>query len=451
MEDVRSGDTGWPWRRALAWVAFLVPFFFLTYNSTNWVAAQRALTGNFHFAWERNIPFLPWTIVPYLSINIFYAVSPFICRTRLELDRHALRLLTAQIAGAAIFLLFPLHFAFERPQAGGLPGALFDLLAVFDKPFNQAPSLHIALLVILWERYAAHTGGAMRWLLHGWFALIGVSVLTTYQHHVIDVPTGMLLGFLCLWLWPEAGAPPLAGFRLTASRQRRKIAGVYLVLAAVLALIAAAAGGAALLLWWGAVALALVALNYAVAGAAGFQKKDGRQSLAVAVLLSPHRWGVEANRWRRLRREAGPSPIRDGVWLGPLPSARQMKARGFQGLVDLTSELIMERGAWAYRGLPWLDVTSPSPEDLAAAAREIEALRRPVLVACAMGRGRSAAAVAAWLLLTGRAASAGEAIAQVSSQRRQAVFRAGNVRALKACERMRGLKDVDDGAPSQAN
>jgi membrane-associated phospholipid phosphatase len=397
VKDVRSCDAERPWRRALAWVAFLVPFFFLSYNSTNWAAARRAATGTFHFGWEHHIPFLPWTIVPYLSINIFYAASLFICRTRLELDRHALRLLTAQITGAAIFLLFPLHFAFERPRADGLPGALFDLLAVFDKPFNQVPSLHIALLVILWDRYAAHTAGAWRWALRAWFALIGVSVLTTWQHHVFDVPTGMLLGFLCLWLWPEAGTPPLAGARLTGSPQRRKIAAVYLALAAVLALAAATGGGLALLLWWGAAALALVALNYAVAGAAGFQKRDGRQSLAVAVLLSPHRWGVQANRWRRLRTEAGPSPIRDGVWLGPLPSARQMKARGFHGLVDLTSELIMARGAWTYRGLPWLDVTSPSPADLAAAARPRARIvrdgpgaqrRRRCRMALAHGQGR---------------------------------------------------------------
>jgi hypothetical protein len=439
VDAVRSGIEERPWLRALAWVVFLLPFFFLTYNSTNWVASRRAVTGTFYFGWEHSIPFVPWTIVPYFSINLFYAASPFLCRTALELDRHALRLLTAQVAAAAAFLLFPLHFAFQRPAAIGIPGALFDLLAVFDKPFNQAPSLHIALLVILWDRFEAHTRGGLRWHLRAWFALIGVSVLTTYQHHVIDVPTGALLGFLCLWLWPEAGAPPLAGFRLTASRQRRKIAVFYVLLAAILALLAAKGGGLALLLWWGIVALGLVALNYAAAGPAGFQKRKGRQSLAVTVLLAPHRLAVEANRWRRLRRETGPSPIHDGVWLGPLPSARQMKARGFRGLVDLTSELVMAPGAWTYRGFPWLDVTSPSPADLLAAAREIEALRvsGPVLVSCAMGRGRSAAAVAAWLLLTGRAACAEDAIAQVRALRPQTVFRAGNVRALKACERMR--------------
>ena len=33
-----------------------------------------------------------------------------------------------------------------------------------------------------------------QWPLHIWFALVGVSVLTTYQHHFFDIPTGALLG-----------------------------------------------------------------------------------------------------------------------------------------------------------------------------------------------------------------------------------------------------------------
>ena len=31
-----------PWRRALAWLLFLTPFFFVTYGLANWAAAQRA-------------------------------------------------------------------------------------------------------------------------------------------------------------------------------------------------------------------------------------------------------------------------------------------------------------------------------------------------------------------------------------------------------------------------
>jgi membrane-associated phospholipid phosphatase len=86
--------------------------------------------------------------------------------------------------------------------AEGAAGALFTLLAGFDKPFNQAPSLHIGLLVVLWAVYATRARGVWRWILHAWFALIGISVLTTYQHHLVDVPTGAAVGCFALFLFP---------------------------------------------------------------------------------------------------------------------------------------------------------------------------------------------------------------------------------------------------------
>ena len=111
-----------------------------------------------------------------------------------------------------------------RRSTEGFTGFLFTALDSFDRPFNQAPSLHIAILVILWPLYARH---APRWLLaplHIWFVLIGASVLTTYQHHFIDIPTGVLLGLVCLWLWPDERPSPLAGARLTRDRRRQSLA-----------------------------------------------------------------------------------------------------------------------------------------------------------------------------------------------------------------------------------
>ena len=117
---------------------------------------MHADVGSVVFAWERRIPFLPWTIIPYWSIDILYGISLFVCTSERELDTHARRLLTAQVIAVTCFILFPLTFTFARPEADGLAGLLFDSLGRFDKPFNQAPSLHIALLVILWDRYARH-------------------------------------------------------------------------------------------------------------------------------------------------------------------------------------------------------------------------------------------------------------------------------------------------------
>ena len=73
-----------PWRRALAWLAFLGPFFFATYGFATWASAQRAAVPFIAFDWERSIPFWPWTIVPYWIIDALYAASLFVCTTRRE-------------------------------------------------------------------------------------------------------------------------------------------------------------------------------------------------------------------------------------------------------------------------------------------------------------------------------------------------------------------------------
>ena len=104
--------------------------------------------------WETGIPFWAWTILPYWSIDLLYGLSLFACTTRRELDTHAKRLLTAQVVAVACFVLVPLRFTFDRPAADGLWGLMFAALAGFDQPFNQLPSLHIALAAILWALYA---------------------------------------------------------------------------------------------------------------------------------------------------------------------------------------------------------------------------------------------------------------------------------------------------------
>ena len=58
-----------PWVRAACWLLGLGPFFFLSYGFANWLAGLHAEVGSVVFSWERGIPFLPWTIIPYWSIE----------------------------------------------------------------------------------------------------------------------------------------------------------------------------------------------------------------------------------------------------------------------------------------------------------------------------------------------------------------------------------------------
>lgn len=425
-----------PWGRAAAWLAFLGPFFFVSYGFANWAAAQRTVVSSLAFAWERAIPFWPWTILPYWSIDLLYGISLFVCATRAELDAHAKRLLTAQLAAVACFLALPLRFAFDRPPADGWAGALFALLGSFDLPFNQLPSLHIALGVILWSLFAARLRGMARILLDVWFILIGVSALTTWQHHFIDVPTGFALGWLCVWLWPLPAsglASPLRAWRRTADPARHRLAWTYVTGALVLAGGGVALGGVAFWLLWPALSLGLVAAAYAGLGATAFQKSaDGRSSLTVRWLLAPYLIGAWLNSRWWTRRAPEPVPVADDVWLGRIPGPRDLTGAPFAGIVDLTAEMSLPRAGPARGVAPVLDLIVPDAASLAASTGHIERLRSkgPVLVCCALGYSRSACAVAAWLVRTGRAATVHDAIARVRASRPDVRFHQGHVAAL---------------------
>nr|WP_241093791.1 phosphatase PAP2/dual specificity phosphatase family protein [Xanthomonas sp.] len=417
----------------MAWLALLGPFFFLSYGFANAMAGRRTYVPTLPFAWEAQIPFWPWTIVPYWSIDLFYVISFFVCRTRAELDTHARRLLTAQVLAVGCFLLWPLRFSFERPPSDGVFGWLFAVLLGFDKPFNQAPSLHIVLLVVLWVRYAQHLHGWARGALHLWFALIGISVLTTYQHHFLDVPTGVAVGWLCVWLWPQRVAPPWAALALARDPARWRLAGAYLGGGGLCVTVAWALGGAAWWLAWPALSLLLVALDYALLGPLGLQKRaDGRLSVAARWLYAPYLAAAWLNSRAWTQRDPAPRPVADGVWLGRIPGRGQRDA--FAAVVDVSAELSLRDARAHDRVVPMLDLVAPAPAALREAARAIEAARAhgPVLVCCALGYSRSAAAVAAWLLCSGRAGSVDEAVAQLRERAPRIVLGAAQRRAIAA-------------------
>lgn len=427
-----------PWQAACFWLLVLAPFFFLTYGTANQLAAQRANVPAIVFDWERHIPFWDWSILPYWSIDLLYGLSLFVCASRAQLTTHVKRLIGAQLGAVTCFLLFPLTFSFTRPPTEGWAGQLFTLLAGFDKPFNQAPSLHIALLVILWVLYAQFVPRAGRWLLHAWFALIGISVLTTYQHHFFDVPTGALLGWLCVWAWPEGSASPLHHLRFTDDPRRRVLAARYGLGATLLSALALWLDGAALWLFWPAISLLLVALCYGWFGAAGFQKNtDGKLSLAALWLFAPYVFAAWLNSRWWTRKHDKYNEIAPGIWIGRLPAPHDAIWHTVHAIVDLSAELPLLRpraSGVEIVTIPMLDLAIPSQEELRRAVHAIETARSrgPVLVCCALGYSRSALSVAGWLLRHGEPEDVSQAMQTLARARPSVVLTAAHVATLQA-------------------
>ena len=469
---------------SLCKLALVGALFYTSYGLSNHYAASLAYVPEVAFAWERGIPFWAWTIVPYWSLNLMYAAAFFLCRNACEQNRYVARLLAAQIVATICFMLFPLHFGWPKPPTDGLWGWLFDSLVAFDLPYNQAPSLHIALSIIVgafyWTRFPK-----IRLPIFLWQSLIALSVLTTYQHHFIDVPTGALLGWLVLWAIPQHGVSPFrrpslsvvqpdsqtgrlkmseasfceakmseANFAKTSEvsfceaktnntdfreaqtspeiRSREiKIAMLYLA-GAVLSALPSLFGGAWLWMLWVSVSLSVVAFAYLTGNAAVFQKQaDGSLSAAATILLLPYLAGVRLNMAYWLRGKAKTARVRDDVWIGSVSGISD----DLLAVLDVCAEYPCPRYHGAYSTLPLLDMVAPSENDLVQAASLLETLRRQhgkVLTCCALGYGRSAAVVLTWLLVYGGCRDLAQATAELKQARPQMVLPPETAKAVEA-------------------
>ena len=75
-----KADTSVSCAKAFAASVGLSLFFLLVYGTCLWVTARRGDVGVFYFAWERAIPFVPFMILPYMSIDLFFVAAPFLFR-----------------------------------------------------------------------------------------------------------------------------------------------------------------------------------------------------------------------------------------------------------------------------------------------------------------------------------------------------------------------------------
>lgn len=175
--------------------------FAAVYTAANHLTSLRSDIGRGVFDWEHAIPFVEWTILPYLSIFALMPLSFFACRDAAALHRHTHRLLLALVLAVMAYAAFPLGFQSERPQPEGPFASLFGALWALDLPYNRSPSLHITVLLLIWPLLVARLAGRwQRLAAHTWLASIGVSVLTTYQHHVIDIVGGACVAGACVVL-----------------------------------------------------------------------------------------------------------------------------------------------------------------------------------------------------------------------------------------------------------
>ena len=177
-----------------------------------------------------------------------------------------------------------------------------------------------------------------------------------------------------------------------------------------------AVGWGVLLPLYAALSFALVAAAYGGAGPRLLLKQaSGRRSLLGWLLFAPYlalselTFGLH----RLLSREPAYVQVAPNVFFGRRLSDREHRSAGWSSILDLAGEFSAARTVRArpgYRSLPVLDGAAPTEGDLHGAAAFLAdaASSGPVYVHCALGHGRSACVVIAYLLSIGAVSTVAE-------------------------------------------
>ena len=155
---------------------------------------------------------------------------------------------------------------------------------------------------------------------------------------------------------------------------------------------------------WTSFCFAWLALAYGALGPRALLKgQNGRLSWLSWLLLGPYHSLNNLCLWAaRFSREPAFHEILPGLYLGRRLSPDQAGMLSVGAVLDVTAELSecssFLRPGVDYRLLPTLDKRPLLPEQIAQAVEFIRCAQAPVYVHCALGHGRSASVVAAYLL-----------------------------------------------------
>jgi len=198
---------------------------------------------------------------------------------------------------------------------------------------------------------------------------------------------------------------------------------------------------------WSKVVLTNIALCFSGVGL-GFlwigprvflKRREGKLSVLSYLIF----WPYHLLNWLSLvviGRTSQENPVDEIVpclYLGRYPTRFDTETGpSYEAVLDLTCEFprsVAAGAALAYQCIPLLDTFAPSLEQLTEGVRFIQAhiSHGPVLVHCAMGHGRSATFVAAYLVAAGIVPDAPAALQYVQAKRARIGLHAGQAGALE--------------------
>lgn len=189
----------------IKYAIFISVFFVISYKGAEFYTYTVDNVPSYFMNWEKNIPFLPIFMLPYMTSAPFFLITLFLVKNENDLKLLMKRALFLTVISVSIFIVFPMKFYFPKPEIDtSIFKFLFYLLGKLDSSFNQCPSLHVSfafLSVVVYYREVKSR--LLKSFLCIWGFLLAISILFVYQHHFIDFVGGTLMFFITCIIFPR--------------------------------------------------------------------------------------------------------------------------------------------------------------------------------------------------------------------------------------------------------
>jgi len=150
------------------------------------------------------VPFVPWTVLIYVSEYVYFTVIYIICRDMENVNKYLYSFFSVQLLSCIVFYFWPTVYPRELfPLPADLHPFLrgvWDWLRNQDAPTNCFPSLHVSTVYLSAFIFRDEQREKFPFFLI-WGTLIAFSTLPTKQHYFVDVVAGWLLSFAAYYFF----------------------------------------------------------------------------------------------------------------------------------------------------------------------------------------------------------------------------------------------------------
>jgi membrane-associated phospholipid phosphatase len=199
-EKLRLGILGEGWRLAALSVLLVVAIIGtnLIYDSLNHGPNRILLRTGL----DASIPLVPVFAIPYVSLIPFIGASllAMMLFNGRVFRSAALSMIAAWLVSYAFYFFLQSYVARPSVTGSDVFSSLVRSIYASDAPFNDFPSLHTSLSMIIaihWWHIDRRIGIPVA----VWTALIVASTMLVHQHYVADVALGIAVAVASSWLF----------------------------------------------------------------------------------------------------------------------------------------------------------------------------------------------------------------------------------------------------------